>query len=263
MGKTFDPGTLVELPRTSALDVEALGISLITAAKAAPAIPAAAKKSLGRLTVVTGQLSDTIAALLTPKPSHEGPAPHVVDPRLDRALGQLRQWNEGILFLDEPENDRRELARPIHDVFFADGLEYVNFSYKREWSAVKARLTVVDEQGLESNFEQLGGLFFLASIRRLHQQYGTALGITDPSQAVAVEEKLGPYANAVRDEMRRYVEKVVSSVEPDEPETVEMKDLLLKPLAEWDSKPVQSTVVPSPKTAEAPSVDAVLAPLPA
>ena len=167
MGKTYSPGSLVALPRTNALDVEALAISLITAASAT-AVPGTASKSFERLKTQTTGLSGAIASLVTPKAESTQPLPHVIDPRLDRCLSLTRQWIEAILYLDEPENTLRDLAKSIHDVFFADGLTYINLSYQRQWSAVRARLTVADELGLDAVFAELNGAFFIASIRRLH-----------------------------------------------------------------------------------------------
>ncbi|OIP44926.1 MAG: hypothetical protein AUK47_00160 [Deltaproteobacteria bacterium CG2_30_63_29] len=46
----------------------------------------------------------------------------------------------------------------------------------RQGSAVRARLAVADELGLDAVFAELNGAFFIASIRRLHKLYGDALG---------------------------------------------------------------------------------------
>jgi len=39
---------------------------------------------------------------VVPKLESTQPLPHVLEPRLDRSLGPLRQWLEAILGLDEP-----------------------------------------------------------------------------------------------------------------------------------------------------------------
>ncbi|OIP37821.1 MAG: hypothetical protein AUK47_12975 [Deltaproteobacteria bacterium CG2_30_63_29] len=235
MGKTYSPDSLVALPRTNALDAEALAISLLTAASATP-VPAMAAKSCERLKTKTTALSGAIATLVTPKAESTQPLPHIIDPRLDRCLSLTRQWVEGILYLDEPENTLRDRAKPIHDVFFADGLTYINLSYQRQWSAVRARLAVADELGLDAVFAELNGAFFIASIRRLHKLYGDALGITDTRVTTDVEAKLRPFADATREEMRIYIGKVVASVEPDEPATAEAMTALLQPLADFTAK---------------------------
>jgi len=112
----------------------------------------------------------------------------------------------------------------------------VRAPYQRQWSAVRARLSVADELGLDAVFAQLHGAFFIASIRRLHKLYGDALGITDTRVTVDVEAKLRPFADATRNEMRMYVAKVVASVEPDEPATTEAMTALLQPLADCTAK---------------------------
>jgi len=259
MGKTYSPDSLVALPRTNALDAEALAISLLTAASATP-VPAMAAKSCERLKTKTTALSGAIATLVTPKAESTQPLPHVIDPRLDRCLSLARQWIEAILYLEEPENTLRDLAKSIHDVFFADGLTYINLSYQRQWSAVRARLTVADELGLDAAFAELNGAFFIASIRRLHKLYGDALGITDTRVTLDVEAKLRPFADATRDEMRVYIEKVVASVEPDEPATAEAMTALLQPLADFtaksgtspDAQPTTADLEATPVDGEAP-----------
>lgn len=240
MGKTYVPGQLVELPRTSALDLEALSTAILTEAAAQAAFPPGATRSRDRLEGAVSALSAGIAGVVTPQAAKEGPLAHEVDPRLDKVLSAARSITEAVLAVDEPENTLRPHAKAIHDVFFADGLGYVNFPYKRQWSAVKARLTVADEAGLAARFEALGAPFLLAALRRLHAEYGAALGITDAKQAVDVEAKLAPLADAVREELRRYVEKVVASVEPDEPATAEVAAALLRPLAEHDVTPAKA-----------------------
>ncbi|GMV41594.1 MAG: hypothetical protein AMXMBFR64_33100 [Myxococcales bacterium] len=230
MGKVYKAGELAELPRASALDLEAIGVATLTSAKATAGFPASAAKSLARLEAALSALSAMIAELVTPKKGTLGPVPHLADRRLDRVLSLMRQWTEAHLFLDEPENPGQAHAQAIHDVFFADGLSYVNLPYKRQWSSVKARMTVADQQGLAAHFEALHGGFFLDSLRRLHAVYGDALGITDAMVATDVEARLAPLAAEVRTELKRYVEKVVASVEPDEPETIEVMNTLLLPL---------------------------------
>jgi len=66
--------------------------------------------------------------------------------------------------------------------------------------------------------------------------YGDALGITDTRVTTDVEAKLRPFADATRDEMRVYIEKVGASVEPDEPATAEAMTALLQPLADFTAK---------------------------
>ncbi|PJB47094.1 MAG: hypothetical protein CO108_04660 [Deltaproteobacteria bacterium CG_4_9_14_3_um_filter_63_12] len=235
MGKTYSPGSLVALPRTNALEAQALAISLVTAALATP-VPSIASRSFERLQTQTTALSGAIAGLVTPKAEPTGPLPHVVDPSLDRSLSYTRQWLEAILALDEPENTLRDAAKRIYDVFFADGLTYLNFPYLRQWSTIHARLTVADELDLDAAFTELNGTCFIASIRRLHKLYGDALGITDARVTVDVEAKLRPFADATRNEMRVYIEKVVASVEPDEPATADAMTALLQPLADFTAK---------------------------
>lgn len=256
MGKMYKAGDLAELPRASALDLEAIGVAILTSAKATAGFPGLAAKSLARLDAAVQALSAMIAELVTPKKATLGPVPHLADRRLDRVLSLMRQWTEAHLLLDEPENPGQAHAQAIHDVFFADGLGYVNLPYKRQWSSVKARLTVADQQGLSAHFDALHGGFFLDSLRRLHAVYGDALGITDAMVATDVEARLAPLAAEVRTELKRYVEKVVASVEPDEPETVEVMNTLLLPLTTHNptgTSPAPADAEPESTPAEAPA----------
>jgi hypothetical protein len=263
MGKVYKAGELAELPRMSTLDLEALGIAILTSAAATAGFPASAARSRDRLEAVVQALSNAIAELVAPKAAVVGPLPHLADRRLDRVLSLIRQWDEAHLYLDEPENGGQVHAQAIHDVFFADGLGYINLPYKRQWAAVKARLAVAEKSGLEAHFAALHGAFFLAALRRLHGVYGDALGITNPMQATDVEAKLAPFAAEVRAELKRYVEKIVASVEPDEPQTIEVMNTLLLPLTSHDSTATSAGPTPLPPTEAEAEPDTAEAPVPA
>jgi len=87
--------------------------------------------------------------------------------------------------------------------------------------------------------------------------YGDALGITDTRVTLDVEAKLRPFADATRDEMRVYIEKVVASVEPDEPATADAMTALLQPLADFTAKsasPGAQTVESDSQSGETPDV---------
>lgn len=100
------------------------------------------------------------------------------------------------------------------------------------------RLQRIKKNGLDARIKALGGQVFLTALTKAHQDYGKALGITEPTVASTVtppsiREALDTFAGA----LRGYIVKVMGSVEPDEPETQALADKLLAPLASWDVGP--------------------------
>ncbi|WP_437323320.1 hypothetical protein [Sorangium sp. So ce381] len=110
-------------------------------------------------------------------------------------------------------------------------------SYVLQWSESELRIQRIHKNGLDARIEALGGKRFLAALEAAHAAYGKALGVTAPAAAAAAPPSVREALDAFTEALRAYVIKVMGSVEPDEPETQELADKLLAPLASWSVGP--------------------------
>lgn len=233
MSRSYTSTDIVSLPRTDAASTIALASSLDAAAEAQIKLGATLPDAV---VDARTELAADCAALQTALGS--APAPEavlrVVDIREDAAAGAIfylcQAW--GRLAGEIPEGD---IARDLQQRLFADGLEFINYKSRKEWSVVDTKLKVIDDENLEPEFAKLGALPMLAHLRNVHAQYGEVLGMTKP--AASVESPLvGEKRHALLDSIRHYVVAVNGSVRRKMPATQELATQLLKPLADWEAE---------------------------
>lgn len=98
------------------------------------------------------------------------------------------------------DNADRRRAMPIHDMLFADGLEFLTLAFPRQHAESERRLRLIDSRGLAKDLDQLVGARFLAALRASHQAHGDALGINKaslPAAPVFVAEELRVLTDAI------------------------------------------------------------------
>lgn len=99
-------------------------------------------------------------------------------------------------------NSDRSRAMKIHDLLFADGLEFLTLTLTRQHAESERRLKQIDERGLGKELEQLVGPRFVAALRATHQAFGDELGVSKPSLPVTpvfVVEQLRALTEAISD----------------------------------------------------------------
>lgn len=260
--RTFAPMNLVTLPRYSAAGAIALGTavqSVIT--EVGDALPAscqpAAKKCNDRLAdlrksfgarVGGGTASEELVAL---------------DVELDASWAAFSGLVGAFLRapFDGDAASARDAARRLQSAIFTDGLRFIQLPYKLEWAESQVRLDLLDEPGLATDVEAIGGAPFIALVRVKHKAYGDAQGLSKEAPAALdtadVRSRLDQFSSA----LRAYVVKVSATVEDDDDASRALADRLLAPIASWQSS-ATSTEVDAPGDLPAQPVAPAPAPTP-
>jgi hypothetical protein len=162
----------------------------------------------------------------------ESPETRKADQLSDTVWGSLHGFlrSHGLLPGEVPTAQQ---ARQVLDRLFPDGLMFLKLPYKLEWAEAEAKLGVIAKEQLEPVVRSLGGGPILDQLASAHAAYGKALGIT--------AAKVAPESPAIRagllrlqDALRRYVVRVVATMERDDPTSEAFAARLLAPIEEWE-----------------------------
>ena len=235
MSRSYAAADIIQLPVLSASDAVVLSTQLKSALEAtvktedsdASALPPSLLRAMDRLTCATTDLETSLAP--TPTDPTEARA---ADSLLDDTWGAFHDWLRGWNRLSLPGQDETERLQGLYRALFADGLRFLQLSYKNQWQASKSRLDILAEEVNRQLLAGLGGTLFGVRLVEAHQRYGEVLGITNSTgqeRAPEVREKLNALLLALRD----YVLKVQATVEPEDAGTQAQAEALLKPLVDW------------------------------
>jgi hypothetical protein len=245
MTRSFDPNDLVAIPRLDANGALELGASLIARARAEARLPAAILHALDTLAAEHGNLERILEERLGPPPP-DGYRARRADVLEDSHWAAMHDWLLAWtrLPLSYPESFT---ARKLFDAIFPEGLAFTQLPYKLEWQEAEERIQRIVRDGLERDIESLGGATFLRALRAAHEAYSEALGLgsftpAPPRYEVPKRKSLEATVQA----MRRTILAVLGHVDEGEPETVELAERLLRPLHDWNARPVPTgtTVMP-------------------
>ncbi|WP_437972824.1 hypothetical protein WMF11_27445 [Sorangium sp. So ce295] len=256
----YTASEVIQLPRFTAVGAMALGEQLLTAAK--PAKKQLVKGVARVLATLASRHDDLASALRDQVSLSEGGEASEDAVQCDRILDGC--WSGLHDFLTAftklpPGAPEAADASALKAAIFTGGLKFLQLTYVLEWSESELRIQRIRKSGLDARIEALGGKRFLSALEAAHAAYGKALGVTAPAATAAaappsVRDALAAFTEA----LRAYVIKVMGSVEPDEPETQELADKLLAPLASWsvgssgrgaprkNDKPEGDTAAPAP-----------------
>lgn len=252
MSRSFDAGSLINLPRLDAPGAVALGSALGTAAKGKQ-LGEPVHASLLALEHATASLESALSA--RNKPQEPSVDRNAADVEEDAAWGALHGWLEG--WSRVPRASQAGDAAGLLESLFPDGLSFTQLRYPVEWAEADARLKQLDGKGA-ATVAALGGQPLLDALRAAHERYGKAIGVTAaapvPKPGVDLRTPLDAFAAATR----RYVLKVAGAVDESDADSVALGDALLAPLAEWPSKSASAGAAAPP--APAPDLPAVKPP---
>ncbi|APR82539.1 Hypothetical protein A7982_07888 [Minicystis rosea] len=215
----------------------ALGEQLLTVAKPhKKELSKGIAKAHGTLAQTHVSLKETLrdqVGLAGAPGSADNAATTLADRRIDACWSALHDFLTA--FGKLPDVPAAEEALAIKATIFPDGLKFILLTYELEWAESEARLQRIKAQGLDKRIEKLGGRIFLDALTDAHAAYGKVLGMTQVQpEGAATPPSVREALNAFTDALRKYVAKVMGSVEDDEPETQALADALLAPLASWD-----------------------------
>jgi hypothetical protein len=227
--RSFRPQDFIHLPPLSEAGTLTLVDDLEAAVKSANKAPPAVFASLGRLLEACSTLKKHIA-LRERAGSAADPVARAADRALDDAWAALQTWMLGWTRLPDRAHARVADARRVYADLFPKGLQFLTLDFKDEWKESQERLDRIAGSRYDELFDALGGAAFLATIAGAHRGYGEALQITSSSRDEP-DSQVRTAVDATHMALREYVAQVAATVRRDEPQTVEMADVLLAPLS--------------------------------
>lgn len=230
MTRDWSFGSTVVLPRMSAPSALAVSRAVLTAAAAEQELPDLLANPRKRLASGADELEAAIARSTVPAVTN--PTAWPLDRRIDTLLGRQRRLFEGWDF-DEPENDRRQDAVQLWQLWYGAGPWYTDSSYHAQWAEMTARFGAISSGGLEAHYARLGATVHLDALRRLHAEYGKILGITEPAAAQADDPSIAAPLDALKLRMREWIGKVEATVDDDVAGSRGRADRLLHAIATW------------------------------
>lgn len=230
MDDTLDPRIYSTVPRFDVRAGIALGRAMLTAAPGAP--NAIVKRELERFRMALG----TLEAAWQPVSTIAAPAVdrRAADQALDGAWGglhaRLAAWDR-LSGAAHPEVDR---ATTLRTTVFPTGLSFLTLPYDRQWAESQRRLDHIDAGGLAAEMDALCGPAFLTAVRTAHAQYGIVLGITEAAPEptdvpVSLREPFAAFRNA----LTRYVQKLVGTLDDEDPAAVRTVKAAVRPLDDY------------------------------
>ena len=229
--RTYTATDLVQLPSLDSSSAMVLGKQLVTAAKAAPRLPAPLSKAhdgvAATLVVLRRANANRLPGSEENLSRHANEADRGIDGVCSAMFGWLQGWSK------LPNAPEASVAQVLLLELFPTGLKFTQFAYKLEWAEIEAGLLRIEVGGLDAKLRQLGGATFLSHLRKAHKEYGEALGITGVLAVEEPSEKVRDALAGFLRALRNYVLKVAAYVDPEEPATEELAGLLLAPLQAW------------------------------
>lgn len=235
---SYTPADVIQLPRLTASGAMALGEKLLTAAKARQSdLTSGIAKVLVQLTQAHTGLKAALRDQVTPAAPEdpESDAP-LCDRRVDACWSGLQDFLTAYSKL--PDVPQAAEAASLKALLYPDGLKFLLIAYELEWAESQARLDRIQTQGLDQRLTALGGGLFLQTLTAAHDAYGKVLGLTKvQAETMVVPPSLRDAMDGFAAALRKYVAKVLGSVDDDDPATQALADALLAPLATWDVGP--------------------------
>lgn len=261
--RTFEVEEMVRLPRLGAHDAIALVTALLTRAEAAGALPPAIERELTR---VRGGLNTLRAGAETrAQENGQSDSKDEWNRALDTAWAALRWWCKGWSLVPFAENAQQaEDGAKLEALLFPDGLRFTQLPFRTQWVESQTRLGLVEREALAPRITALGGQAILDAVRRAHDDFGRALGLTEASEVSATSAIVREAMDEVVASLRRYILQVTAHADPDDPDSMALADRLLLPVKTWKSRaqaPASNDETPDAEPLPAPVAAAPASPL--
>jgi hypothetical protein len=240
--RSFTARDLIALPRLTAVEAFVLATELLTAADAQTKalkgknLPAAIDRSRKRLATAHAALD---VATRPQRGAADTQGKRKADRRIDNAWSATFDWLGGWGKLPEECNpDRADALALFELVFPGASLSFTKLPYKVEWGESQVRVNAILDGKHDKTFKRLGGEAFWAHIQQTHQEYGAALGITQVKETDPAAPDVRTVFLATLDALRDYANRVAAHADPDVPGSDALSEALLRPLVEWESRPI-------------------------
>jgi hypothetical protein len=246
MSRTYDPQSVIELPRLDADSAVSLGTSLLTLASEEKHLPAHVHTAVVRLGVAVTGLQATRLVEQPPE------SKLLLAMRLESAgwVG-LEQYLKALAAVP---GAKAVAAQALLDAVFPDGVRFLRGVVLKRWPATEARIQHLGKDAAIAAVGVVGAADLVAHLVKSHLATGEAAGITAPKAAIE-SPHVKDHLDAVKAGLRALVLQWVASAALDDSGTAQaLADKMLKPLADY--KP-QSTGKVAAQAAGVASVGAV------
>jgi hypothetical protein len=249
MSRSFTAGSLVRLPRLTAVSAARLMTELLSAAAAEKKLPAAIAADRDELESARDALQAELSKRLAAD-GEESPQIAAADRVEDNAFGALADWLAAIARLPAERHPEGAKARAALQAIFPSGLEFLKLRTRDEWQEAETRLKRIENEDLDgvkirAVIEGLGGKPFLAELAHAHKEYGEVLGITTPAAASDPPAVREAYEAAL-EALRGYVLVVSAHVKKSDPHSAARAARLLAPLTTWRDRAPRGGAVEEP-----------------
>jgi hypothetical protein len=223
LAEEFDPSPYVRAPMIDVPSGVALGVALLTA------LPKPTPDNV--LNAANKVRQETVALQLAWAKTDSGGAPpdrRKSDMRIDNAWAILLDRLEAYSLLPVAAFSRAPRARELTDILSPNDREWLNYAYEAEWAESNKRLKRIEDEGLAKDIDELAGPEFLAEVRHAHDEYGVAVGVTQPAHDKP-EVNLAEPLRALARSIGRYGIAVAGMIN-DDPESVAVVRRALRPI---------------------------------
>ena len=192
------------------------------------AIPSGVLGAMRKLTATGARLEDE--ARVTRDPAANRELRRAAE-RYVRRWGALRSFVEAFTNLEAEEDFDPEVLRAVSVRVFGEKQElvFLQGTDRDRWTAGRQKLALVEREGLAELVTALGGGRILAQLRRAHDAYGAAAGVTVAHEPAVIRDAR-PVMREARAAVGDYALKVSAMVDDATPGSAELAATLLAPI---------------------------------
>ena len=129
-----------------------------------------------------------------------------------------------------PEHPKGVRALALVTKLFPTKLAFLKLSYDDEWIHSRTLLALIEEEGLESEVDELAGEAFLDLVEQAHKDLGEVLGFNEQGNLVEAEApNVVAHTRAVAQAIATYGRRMVGIVDEDDPASMAMFEAALAP----------------------------------
>lgn len=140
---------------------------------------------------------------------HRDPRP--VDILADAAMERLYRRMEEYAGLPYEQHPLALRAEDLLHRLFPSRLSFLSGEFTSQWAVTQTLLDIIDNEKLGPDIDRISGPEFLAEVRRLHEIYGEAIGVSRPSESLRVPSLSAP-VREVCGAVVRYAAQLVSTL---------------------------------------------------
>jgi len=208
------------------------GVSLARAlADACPKdAPAGVKKAKKYLETTADDASSHLAArnrilgVYTEEDSRD------LDNEADRGWGGLRLRLTGMAMLSPDKFPKAKRAAELDALLFPDGMDFLKLEYSSQSASMGAILQRIDDDNLAADIDSVAGPEFLKALREIQPRYEAMV-----SERLRRDKEMGQNlletTRGLQSAIVNYANKVIGTIEHDEPATTEWARVALLPIA--------------------------------